>query len=433
MSLVLRGYQVRALESARVHYRAGKKSVLIVAPTGAGKTVIMAEAARSHYARKGQVVVLTHRVELIRQTVDKLWKSGVTELGAITAEGGFNERAPVVVCSIQTLLARDLRPAASLLLPDEAHHYLSAEWSKLMVHYQGVPTLGFTATPMRADGTALGNMFEALVVAATNRELVADGHLVPCEVFAPPRRLDKTDLLDPVSTLEKHGGGRQAVIFASSKGHARSILQRLGDQAAYVDGETHPEQRLEALKAFEAGRVRVMVNVFVLTEGWDCPPAEVCVIARGCSSPATFIQMVGRVRRPHPGKTSSLLLDCKGAVYQHGLPDDEREFSLAGRAIRVSEGLPPIRQCPACASVFRTAPTCERCGYEFPPAEAPTEKASEVRRVDFVTPERDRRAFLRSQLRKARELGHKPGWAAHRYKFRFGTWPNPQWLREATP
>lgn len=422
-----RGYQSRALDAARDAYRSGKRSVVLVSPTGSGKTIIGACAARQHHQKGGQVVWFAHRIELIKQAVDKLWKSGVKELGAISAEGSFNERAPVIVASTQTLLARGIRVNASLLIPDEAHHYLSQEWNKVIGAYSNVPVLGLTATPQRADGTGLAGMFDHLIEVATVRELVAAGHLTPIEVFAPAKRLD--DLVNPVEALERHAPGRRAVIFASSIGHGQKLAAELGNCAGYIDGTTPSHERASTLRAFEAGRITRLVNVFVLTEGWDCPAAEVCVIARGCSAASTFLQMVGRVRRPLPGKAGSMLIDCKGAVHMHGLPDDDREYSLSGKPIRVKDSLPPIRQCPQCGAVDRPHEACSRCGFEYPKVEPVTERSGELSRIDRVTPDSSKRAFLNKQLEKAVEAGRKPGFAAHRFKWRFGHWPPPHWMK----
>lgn len=433
--LVLRDYQAAALERARQRFREGRRSVLLVAPTGSGKTVMLAAAAFGHVQRhNGQVVILVHRDELIHQTLDKLEGMGLTGyVGAISATYGFNMDAPVVVCSIQTLLARDIRPKASLLIADEAHHYLSRKWNELAQHYKGVPALGFTATPIRADGTALGGMFDTLEIVASNRDLIGAGHLVPIDVIGPSQRLDHSDILDPVHAYQKHGGGRRAVFFAASKPHGRMLTKRLGEGTGYVDGDTPSRERAATLLRFESGDLTRLVNVFVLTEGWDCPPAEVCVIARGCSSPGTYIQMVGRVRRPHPGKLRALLIDCKGATYEHGLPDAERVFSLEGLPIRQANPL-GLRQCPQCGAVMELAPGCERCGYVFAvePKALPRELRGEPRRIDNVTPENSKRAYLLSQLGRAKAEGKKPGWAAYRFRWRFGHWPNPAWLRVAS-
>jgi superfamily II DNA or RNA helicase len=425
---MLRDYQTRAVESARACFRAGSRAVLLVAPTGSGKTIIGAEIARLHHGKRGQVVWLAHRIELVKQAVEKLQRAGISDVGCIAADGGFNESAPVVVCSIQTLLARpEARPQASLLIADEAHHYVSAEWSKLMAHYQGQPVVGLTATPQRADGTALGAMFDSLVEVATVAELVAAGHLEPITVIAPAKRLAGTELADPIAALAKHAPGRKAVVFAANVPHGRSLAADLG--AGYLDGNTPADERAELLAAFEAGRLRVLVNVFVLTEGWDCPSVEVCVLARGCGSAAAFLQMVGRIRRRSPGKRGCLLIDCKGAVHQHGMPDDARVYSLHGRPITTAKELPGLRQCPACGAVYREMPECPRCSYATPPA-LPAVSRAELVRVDHATPEATKRAFFRAQLEQARRSNKKPGWAMHRFRWRFGYWPPQQWIGE---
>lgn len=425
----LRTYQALAIERAREHFRQGKRAVLLVAPTGSGKTVIGAEIARLHFNREGQVVWLAHRIELVKQAVEKLRAAGIPDVGAIAAEQSFNERAKVVVCSIQTLLARPkLRPDASLIIADEAHHYVSPDWSALMMYYKQALTVGLTATPQRSDGTALGDIFDAMVVVTTPAELVAAGHLAPIMVVAPGRRLETGALVDPVSALRRFAPHRKAVVFASNVEHARQIANEL--QTWYIDGHTPADQRAAILDAFDRSIAGVLVNVYVLTEGWDCPSVEVCVLASNCSSPAAFIQRVGRVRRTHPGKLTSLLIDCKGSVYEHGLPDEPRFFSLTGRPIERKKGLPAIRQCPQCGSVFRVLAVCPRCAYVFPPPRVPFEVKRKMAYVDNVTPEVTKRAYLRELLGKARTLNHKPGWAAHRFKWRWGHWPPDSWMRE---
>jgi len=418
----LRDYQIRGLDNARAAFRNGAKAVCMVAPTGSGKTVILAAAALGH---PGRTVILVHRTELIHQTIDKLERTGVPSIGAIAASRSFNTSAKVVVCSIQTLTARELRPEASLLILDECHHFLASEWNTVAAHYAGVPVVGFTATPMRPDGTALGNLFDALVVVASSRELTAAGHLVPCEVFGPSRRLAHGAMLDPFSLYEAHGEGLPFVLFAGDRAHGRDLAQRFG--VPYIDAET--VDRSSILQRLERGDFPGVVNVYVLTEGWDCPPVAVCILARGASSPATFIQMVGRIRRPYPGKTVSRLLDCTGAVHLHGLPDSDREYSLTGLPIKVKGEL-ALRTCPVCAAVFEALPACPRCGHVFEPDEPRQIVTGKASRIDSVTPESRKRAFLAAYLEKAQALGRKPGWAMHVFRARFGHWPPPQWMHK---
>jgi superfamily II DNA or RNA helicase len=179
------------------------------------------------------------------------------------------------------------------------------------------------------------------------------------------------------------------------------------------------DDRVEALDAFARGAVEVLANVFVLTEGWDCPRAEVCILARGCDHVGTFLQMVGRVLRPHPGKVRALLIDLRGVVHKHGCPDELRQFSLEGRAI---SGAAPTKDCPQCgAEVALGVRLCEECRYEFP-----------QRSIDFAplrrltVADRERLAFKHA-LGLARSRGWSDGYAVHRFRERFGRNPWGLW------
>lgn len=405
----LRPYQQRAIEQTRQAFAAGARGVCLTLPTGAGKTVVASHVARMHMARGGQVGVLCHRRELIRQTRAKLDAIGLTDAW---------------VDSVQTMVRREPRPA-SLVIFDECHHFAADLWSALPRAYDQSHRLGLTATPQRGDGKALVG-FDALVVGATVRELTELGHLVPCRVFAPAE--GTTTLSDPVEAVRSFSRGqRPTVVFCANVEHARQVAAELTGEC--IEGRLPKGQRDRVLLDFERGPLSVLTNVHVLTEGWDAPRAEICVIARGASSASTYLQMVGRVLRPHPGKSEALVIDCKGSVRQHGLPADDREWSLDGEAHRLSEKLDPIRQCRGCGGVSRPSKICPFCGLEFPPPKVPESKALPLREVDSTTPERVKRGFLEAMLKKAKDRGYAPGWAAHLFRSRWGHWPDRKWMR----
>lgn len=411
----LRPYQVRAVDQAREAFRSGARGVVLVLPTGSGKTVIAAAIARTHLTRGGRVVVYVHRDELRQQTAAKLRSVGL-EPGSLSG---------VTVESVQTMVRRT-PPAASLVIFDEVHHFGAGAnlWTSLPRAHQDAYRIGLTATPQRGDGTALVG-FDRLVAPVGPRELTELGHLVPCQVIAPARG---TELADPVAALGEHAPGRPAVVFCSSVRHAEELARQLGPEAACIDGDMPLAQRAATLQRFQRGELRVLTNCYVLTEGWDAPRAEVCVVARGCGTAGTWLQMVGRVLRPHPGKARSLVIDCSGSVYRHGLPTDDRVWSLDGRPHRLSAKLPALRQCPQCGGVARSAPTCPRCGYAFPPPKLPQAKRLEMSVVDSVTPDATKRGHLRGLLGHARRKGYQPGWAAYQFKARWGYWPPREWM-----
>lgn len=375
--ITLRPYQERAIDALRDAYVRGRRAPCLVLPTGGGKTRIAAAIIQAAIARGRRVLFAAHRTELIDQTVAKLADVGVTDVRVIQAardEGRAD--APVIVGSIQTLTTDrwvDGIPAVDLAILDECHHAVCGSWRRVLKPHPRALLLGLTATPERGDGQPLGDLFDELVVGATVRELTDLGHLVPCRVWAPDRQLDAGKLaLDPVDAYEQHGQGRPAIVFAATIAHARELAVRFGDRADVVTGTGSRDARRVALERFAAGELRVIVNVAVLTEGFDCPSAAVAILARRMRHAGTYLQMVGRVLRPAPGKLGATLVDLVGAVHEHGTPDLDRDYSLTGEAISKPVRL-AIRQCSSCGSVFAAAAACPHCGAAVPvrPAELP--------------------------------------------------------------
>ena len=146
------------------------------------------------------------------------------------------------------------------------------------------------------------------------------------------------------------------------------------------------------------------------------------MIARGCGSVSTYLQMVGRVLRPSPGKTSALLIDLCGVVHEHGLPTEDREYSLDGNPIKPRDRVTALRTCMECGATFRTKPECPRCGFEFPVREIRTIGTS-LNRVFAVVPTAEKRAVWDQLCAECVTRGYAPGWAAHKFRDRFGHWP----------
>ena len=422
----LRDYQQRGIESLRSCVREGKRRPLLVAPTGSGKTILISEIARSHLAKTNaaRVLVVVHRAELVTQTIAKLTAAGVDRVGVIAAGRDFDHDAPVLVASVQTLLARDTLPDdVTLLILDEAHHYCADEWRRVADHYCAALTIGFTATPMRGDGTALGDIFDSIVVVAQIPELIAAGHLCPIDVVTAARATSGL-CEDPLEAWERHAGPRPGVAFCASVQDSRSLADRMnegGRRAAAIWGDMANDAREDALARFAAGDLDVLTNCFVLTEGWDAPRAEVCMIARGVDHVGTFLQMVGRVLRPAPGKTGALLIDLRGVVHVHGAPDELRTFSLDGRAI---SGPAPTKDCPACGSeIPLSARECPDCGNAF----EPHARGFDLAPLERLTKDGRERAFFEHHLRIARSRGWSDGVAVAKFKAKFGRAPWALW------
>ena len=181
--MLLRPYQLEAIARVRLAMQQGRRRVCLVMPTGSGKTRTCGEIARLTVERKGRVLWLAHRAELVDQACGALEALGLT-VGAMCSGAVYppNPYAPVQVASVQTLLARGALPAADVIVADEAHHFAAAaeSWAALLSAYPGALIVGPTATPDRGDGCGLHGCFDEIVIGATVQELTDAGHLVPC-------------------------------------------------------------------------------------------------------------------------------------------------------------------------------------------------------------------------------------------------------------
>ena len=423
----LRDYQRDAIAKARREMAAGRRRVVLVLPTGAGKTRTASAIVQSAIAKGTRVLWLAHRTELVDQAAETLGGFGL-EVGVVAASSR-RRAAPdalVQVASVQTLVARDgHRPPAGLIVWDEAHHASDAAecWAGLLDAYPGVAMIGLTATPERGDGAGLAPLFNGLVVGATVRQLTEAGHLVPCEVIRPASELEPGQIAqDPVTAYRDHAGGRQAILFARTVEEAAryaAALQAAGTRAECVTAQTPPADRGAALTLFRRGVVRVLCNVYVLTEGTDLPCAEVCILARGAGSAGIYVQMVGRVLRPAPGKRGALLIDLRGVSHRHGAPEEERLYSLEGRGMRLAV----TARCRVCQQELPGGYPCE-CGYAPTAGDAAETEVVGVPLVKFARMiaqgPQQRQETLERWVRRALDAGHRPASVRHRWRAVYG-------------
>jgi len=362
----IRPYQAELVEKVSAAYRDGAASVLLQSGTGSGKTHTASEILARAVARGYRALFLAHLDSLVGDTHERLTSAGVSA-GFVQAGRPSDPEAPVQVCSLDTLRVRGERPPAQFIIVDECHRAVSASVRAVLDSYPDAALLGLTATPQRGDGRPLGDVFERLVQGPSNRWLTANGFLVPCEVIAPAGFKENELAVDPVDAYKQHAPGRRAIVFAANKAHARELVAGFtaaGYSADLVVGETTRERRLELRERLRSGELQVLVGVLVFLEGWDCPEVEVVVLTRAFLVCGAFLQGIGRGLRPAPwiGKTRCTVLDLRGAVYLHGLPDEDRVWTLDGKAVRRAETLAAIMRCRECLAVFRPAKTCPRCG-----------------------------------------------------------------------
>lgn len=322
MKIRPRPFQTAAINKALGHLEAGK-SVCLVSPTGSGKTV-MAQAIAATYR---QTLCVVHTRALLRQATQRLGRTH----------------------TIQQLLSSGMPAGATrpkLVIWDECHHSASDEWQKLAKLFPRARLLGLTATPQRADGLGL-DLFDEMVVAANYSYLVEQGFLVKPRVFIPEEAVRGSDP-DPVSAYRKYADGSRALFFVRSIEHAEAVVRRLGKGFAPWHCELPWRKRNADLKAFSEGKLRGLVTVDALTEGFDVPSVETIVLGRRCEHVGTYLQIVGRGLRVAPGKDSMVLLDLSGASLRHGSPIADRSYMIGGVGITgPTSEITPERQAPS--------------------------------------------------------------------------------------
>lgn len=326
------------------------------------------------------------------------------------------------------------------VLVHNCHHFVSDDWRALAEHYRIARALGLTATPERSDGRPLGDIFDALVVAAKYSELLRDGFLVPCLVHHPSKILGSDLAQDPLVAYQRLAAGSRAFVYCGSVDAAKELSRRFrdaGTEARTIAGTTPTAERDRYLADFEAGSVRVLTNVFTLTEGVDIPAAQTAIIARGCSHVGTYLQIAGRVLRPHPEKEHAILIDLVGAALQHGMPTEDRDYALSEKGI-TRTSLAPMKVCPKClATILSAYQECPDCGQSFEVDSfghrtGPQIYDMELRSV-FAGAHTPSTAKVR-EYRRLRELARAKGWNLYfvikQYKKLFGVAPV---IVDATP
>lgn len=468
---VLRDYQDEGIDEVRDAIRAGCKRILLVAPTGSGKTVVAAQIVKSAAEKLRRSMFLAHRRELVNQCADKLVDFGVDHGILMAGEFPYGA-ADVQVASIDTLRARCITtdklplPHADVIIIDECHRSLAPTYLKLLDAYPNAVVIGLTATPIRGDGKGLGHVYDAMVQLPSIKELTRRGFLVPCRTFAPTipdltgikirrgdydereleRAMDRRSLVgDIVSHWWRLASDRPTIVFASGVKHSihlRDEFASTGVNVAHVDGDTPLQERKRIIDDLKERKIQVVTNYGVFTEGFDEPSLAACILARPTKNLGLYLQMAGRTLRPANDKEDSLLIDHSGNVYEHGFVSDEHDWVLEeGKALnkdaaerqREFDERKPIT-CVKCATVYTGQLPCPHCGHipekkgKFVESlsgdlmEVRIEKRRTAKKKEWTT---DEKRYWYSQIKGYAQLnGKSEGWCAHTFKAKFGVWPN---------
>ena len=449
----LRSYQIKAIESLRYSFNTkGKKSPLLVMPTGAGKTVVFAAISKAISQNEKNVLILVHRRELIDQASKKLKNIGVNH-GVIAAKYESSQNN-IQIASVQTLVRRLVTNSFKphYIIIDEAHHSAAGSWRKIIEHFKDAYKIGCTATPIRLDGRGLADYFDDLIKGPGVAKLIKDKYLAPFKVFAPPlkinldkvktlggdyqkkeleKQIDSADIIgDAVQQYKKHADGLPAIAFCISIKHATDVCNKFKDagyKAAIVHGEMKVDDRDKAIKGLGNGKIQILTSVDVISEGTDVPDVSAAILLRPTKSEGLYLQQVGRVLRPKPGKTA-IILDHVNSTRTHGFVDDQREWSLHSQKKKKKKGevAPHVETCKKCFATYKPTPVCPVCGYQAENRERfIKQEEGELEELKRKETEKQQQKLLIATAKTLEELemvakilGYKKGWAYRVYESR---------------
>lgn len=417
----LRPYQIECDRQIRESIRGGKRRVILMLPTGGGKTTVASHFIRGAISKGTEVVFLAHRKELLDQAKARLKEHGV-ESGIVRGNQTNVKFRGVNVCSIQTLVRREGLLNPGLIIVDEAHLSMAASYRKYIEAHPKAICIGLTATPCRLDGKPLGDIWGDIVCPVSVLELIDLGFLVPVEYWGAPsggwvsmdgvgvqageykaeqmfERYDKPVLysgcVEKWVKIMKNGrkGIQRTIVFCVNRKHSEKTCQAFKDagvSAEYLDGDSSESERQYVMDRFRRGQVEVLTNVGLFTEGLDVPEVTCIILNRATKSTALYMQMIGRGLRPADwvGKNSCTVIDLGQNIQEHGQIEDERIWSLKGKVKR-GGGVTPIRICGDCGYMMKIGvAVCPECGKE-----KPVVIREEIEEVEGVVVKLDRKAI----------------------------------------
>lgn len=424
---VLRSYQSEAVDSIYSYFAERKgEAPLVVAPTGSGKSVIIAEFCRRALVDYPQTRILaaTHQRELIQQNFQallRMWPqapAGIYSAGL----GKRQARAQILFAGVQSIHRKTREIGhVDLMLVDEAHlipRNANTQYGRLIESLRDInpamKLIGATATPYRLDSGCLHRgdeaIFDGICYDIPIAMLVEQGYLAPLISKRPGTIFDtrglhkrageyvEAEMMARFATDEMTEAAVEEIVslakdrrswltFCINVAHAeqvRDALRQHGVSAEMVTGETPGVERDRLLRQFKAGEIRCLTSVAVLTTGFDAPSVDLIAMLRPTASTGLYIQMAGRGMRIAPAKENCLVLDFAGNILRHGpvdaitLPGDKRKGE--------GDGAAPAKVCPQCDSIILiSARECPDCGHLFPPPEPKIERTASVEAIMNLT------------------------------------------------
>lgn len=403
--IFLRPYQQQFISDVYNEFSQGHKRVVGVAPCGAGKTIMAGWMVRQATLEGKRSIFFVHRHELIRQTSETFERLGIKH-GIIAAGAPEQFDLPVQIASVQTL-ARRLKkvPTPDFLICDECHHILAYTYKKIVDSYPDAYLLGVTATPQRMGGVTLHDVFSSMVQSSTVNDLIRLGNLTDFHYFAPETELDlhkvhikfgeyvnselarvmedKRIIGSIVDNYKERANGKSAICYCVNVKHSKKVAEAFraaGIIAEHVDGETPAAVREDIVGKFREGKIKILCNAELFSEGFDVPNMQAVILARPTKSLTLFIQQALRPMRPDPSDPNkvAIIIDHVKNYTRHGLPNMVHDWTLDPNKPKKSSAA-PLKACPECGLVSPLGiETCPACGYEFV-----TEEEKEARLQEY--------------------------------------------------
>ena len=369
----LRPYQSKLISDIRTSAVSGHKAVVAVLGCGGGKSVIQAEIARSATNKGNRVLFLVHRKELCEQ---------ITR--TFTAQGVDMELCSVSMVQTVSRHIDRIKPP-KVIITDEAHHSTANTYKKIYSTFPDALRLGFTATPCRLGSGGLGEVYDDLITSVSTKWLIDNHYLSPYKYYSV-KLADTSGLhvkageynADEVAELmqskeiygetvkqwERLAKDKKTIVYCASVEASEMTADefRTAGYTSYsLDGKTDKKVRESVMELFRNGEITVLCNCDLFGEGLDVPDCECTVLLRPTQSLTLYIQQSMRSMRYMPDKTA-IIIDHVGNCYLHGLPDDDREWTLESKAKQANTV--KIRECPECFAVYPPAlKKCPYCGY----------------------------------------------------------------------
>ena len=334
-------YQQELIDKARESLAKGNKSVLIVSPAGSGKSIVIAEIARLAINKGGHVMFMVHRKELVEQIKETFLKDEID----------LSHTTIMTVGRIKNRLGK--LPKPTLIITDETHHSLAKTYQTIYEYYSDVPRLGFSATPWRLSGKGLKDVYDDMVVGPSVKWLIDNHYLAPFKMYG--FQADTSDLkksstgdytkksMDDMANKIIHGdiirnwkdkaNGRKTIVYCHSIEFSKKVAQWFNDAgipAKHADSKTPAKERDEIMDKFREGKIKVLCNVDLVSEGFNVPDCSCVIMLRPTQSLVLYIQQSMRSMRYVKGKTA-IIIDQVENYKNFGLPDADRQWSLNDR------------------------------------------------------------------------------------------------------